>query len=126
MAAFKLPKATDGEKKARGAAIQKGYQEAIQSPLGIAQECVAVLQLPNKLLGKSNTNALSDLGVSAQQAYAGLEGAIMNVRTNLPSIKDADFMASTNTELVYLRTTCTTQADITSAYLTENLSRRNF
>src|SRR3546814_420686 len=55
MAAFKLPKATDEEKKARGAAIQKGYQEAIQSPLGIAQECVAVLQLTNKLLGQSRS-----------------------------------------------------------------------
>src|SRR3546814_14542525 len=89
ISAFKMPKASDEEKKARGAAIQKGYQEAIQSPLGIARECVAVLQLTSKLLGKSNTNALSDLGVSAQQADAGLEGAIMNVRINLPSIKDA-------------------------------------
>src|SRR3546814_2672037 len=89
MAAFKMPKASDEEKKARGAAIQKGYQEAIQSPLGIARECVAVLKFTSKLLGKSNTNALSDLGVSAQQADAGLEGAIMNVRINLPSIKDA-------------------------------------
>src|SRR3546814_157547 len=122
MAAFKLPKATDEEKKARGAAIQKGYQEAIQSPLGIAQECVAVLQLTNKLLGKSNTNALSDLGVSAQQAYAGLEGAIMNVRINLPSIKDADFVASTKTEIVSLRQEGKKATDITYGYVSENLS----
>src|SRR3546814_21135212 len=98
-----MPKASDEEKKGRGAAIQKGYQEAVQSTLGIARECVAVLQLTSKLLGKSNTNALSDLGVSAQQAYAGLEGAIMNVRINLPSIKDADFVAATKTQIVSLR-----------------------
>jgi len=77
MAAFKLPKETDEDKKARTAAIQSGYKEAVQSPLGIAKECRDVLHLTHKLIGKSNSNALSDLGVASQQAFAGLEGAIM-------------------------------------------------
>jgi len=122
MAAFKLPKATDDEKKARTAAIQAGYKEAIQSPLGIARECVAVLRLATELLGKSNTNALSDLGVAAQQAYAGLEGAIMNVRINLPSIKDADFVAATKSDIVSLLQEGKKAADVTYTYVTEHLS----
>lgn len=103
MATFKLPKADDEQKAARAAAIQDGYKSAIQSPLAIARECVEVLQLATSLLGKSNTNALSDLGVAGQQALAGLEGALMNVKINLPSIKDAGFVSSTSEEIGTLR-----------------------
>lgn len=91
MAAFKMPKSTDEEKAARTEAIQSNYKEAVQSPLSIARECREVLTLAHKILGKSNTNALSDLGVAAEQAIAGMEGAIMNVEINLPSIKDDAF-----------------------------------
>ena len=93
MAGFKMPKETDDEKAARREAIQAAYKEAVQSPLGIASECLGVLRLAKKLVGKSNPNTLSDLGVASQQAYAGLEGAIMNVNINLPSIKDGSFVA---------------------------------
>jgi len=99
MAAFKLPKQTDDEKKKRGEAIQAGYREAIQSPLGIARECLQILRLAESLIGKSNPNALSDLGVASQQAYAGLEGAIMNVKINIPSIKDESFKIKTSDEV---------------------------
>lgn len=102
MAAFKMPKATDEEKKSRGEAIQAGYKNAIQSPLGIARECLDVLNLAETLLGRSNTNALSDLGVASQQAHAGLEGAIMNVKINLPSIKDAEYSRVTAAEIATL------------------------
>lgn len=102
MAAFKMPKATDEEKKSRGEAIQAGYRNAIQSPLGIARECLDVLKLAETLLGRSNTNALSDLGVASQQAHAGLEGAIMNVKINLPSIKDAEYSRVTAAEIATL------------------------
>ena len=98
MAGFKMPKETDDEKAARREAIQAAYKEAVQSPLGIASECLAVLRLAEKLVGKSNPNTLSDLGVASQQAYAGLEGAIMNVNINLPSIKDGDFVDAITSE----------------------------
>jgi formiminotetrahydrofolate cyclodeaminase len=98
MAGFKMPKETDDEKAARRDAIQVAYKEAVQSPLGIARECLAVLRLAENLGGKSNPNTLSDLGVASQQAYAGLAGAIMNVNINLPSIKDRDFVDATLSE----------------------------
>ena len=58
-----------------------------------------MLNLAARLPGKSNPNALSDLGVASQQAYAGLEGAVMNVNINLPSIKDEGFKAETAAEV---------------------------
>jgi formiminotetrahydrofolate cyclodeaminase len=99
MAAFKMAKETEQDKASRAEAIQNGFKEAVQSPLGIAQECLKVLQLARGLVGKSNSNALSDLGVASLQAYAGLEGAIMNVKINIPSIKDGDFVAETSIEI---------------------------
>lgn len=102
MASFKLPKDTDEEKAVRAAAIQQGYKSAIQSPQAIARECHEVLQLAERLLGRSNTNALSDLGVAGQQALAGVEGALMNVRINLPSIKDASFVTEATDQLASL------------------------
>ena len=88
MAAFKLPKETDEDKVARSAAIQAGYQQAIHTPMETAESCLAVLELAAAIAGKGNANAASDLGVATQVAYAGVEGAVMNVKINLPAIKD--------------------------------------
>jgi formiminotetrahydrofolate cyclodeaminase len=93
MAAFGLPKETDEQKAARTDAIQKAYKSAIASPEATAERCLAVMKLAESLMGKSNVNAASDLAVGATQAHAGLKGALANVRINLPSIKDASYVA---------------------------------
>lgn len=93
MAAFGMPKDTDEQKTARSAAIQAAYKVAIASPEATAEQCLAVMQLSESLLNKSNINAVSDLAVGAMQAFAGLKGALANVQINLPSIKDAAYVA---------------------------------
>ena len=122
MAAFKMTKQTEEEKKSRTEAIQAGFKEAVQSPLGIARECLDVLRLANKLLGKSNTNALSDLGVASLQAYAGLEGAIMNVKINIPSIKDTNFVSETSLEVSALLEEGTRVGNNIYQYVSENIT----
>lgn len=92
MAAFGMPKDTDEQKAARSAAIQVAYKAAIASPEATAEDCLAAMRLSESLLHKSNTNAVSDLAVGAMQAYAGLKGALANVRINLPSIKDPAYV----------------------------------
>jgi formiminotetrahydrofolate cyclodeaminase len=108
MAAFRMPKETEKEKRERGDAIQAGFKEAVQSPLAIASECLEVLKLAEKLIGKFNINAMSDFGVAALQAHAGLAGAVMNVRINLPSIRDEPFVTETNSRVTdFLEEGCT-------------------
>ena len=102
MAAFKMPKKTEQEKNARREAIQAGFKEAVQSPQAIARECLDVLKIAEILIGKFNTNAMSDFGVAALQAHTGLEGAVMNVRINLPSIKDEQFVPETSQMVTHL------------------------
>ena len=120
MAGFKMPKETDDEKAARRDAVQVAYKEAVQSPLGIARECLAVLTLAENLGGKSNPNTLSDLGVASQQAYAGLAGAIMNVNINLPSIKDRDFVDATLSETSTFLEDGSKIRDAVHKYVSEN------
>ena len=122
MAAFKMPKGTDEEKAARSAAIQQGYKAAIASPLTTARECVQVMRLAQPLQGKINTNAMSDFGVGALMAYAGLEGAVMNVRINLPVIKDADYVATTEAEVAALLEEGAKLRDEIYAYTYANLA----
>jgi formiminotetrahydrofolate cyclodeaminase len=93
MAAFAMPKETEEQKSARGAAIQAAYKVAVASPETTAGYCLAVIELAESLVGKSNVNAVSDLAVGAIQAHAGLKGALANVGINLPSIKDAAYVA---------------------------------
>jgi len=122
MAAFKMKKQTEEEVKSRTEAIQAGFKEAVRSPLGIARECLDVLRLANKLLGKSNTNALSDLGVASLQAYAGLEGAIMNVKINIPSIRDTNFVSETSLEVSALLEEGTRVGNNIYQYVSENIT----
>ena len=52
MAAFKLPKTTDEEKKSRSEAIQRSYREAVLSPLGVARECAEGAHACSRAAGK--------------------------------------------------------------------------
>lgn len=87
-AAFKLPKATDEEKAARSKAIQAATVVATKVPYETMELCMEGLEITAKIVGKSNPNAASDLGVAALNLLAGLKGAYLNVMINLPGIKD--------------------------------------
>jgi formiminotetrahydrofolate cyclodeaminase len=78
--------------------------------------------LAERLVRKSNPNALSDLGVASQQAYAGLEGAIMNVRINLPAVKDESFKSKTASEAAKLLGEGRNSKDTVYKYVTEKLN----
>ena len=94
MAAFALPKATDEEKTIRAATIQEALKGAVYSPENIADKCHKVLEIANGIIDKCNPNAMSDIAVGALEAWTGLQGAVLNVRINLPSIKDTEYVNS--------------------------------
>lgn len=99
MAAFKMPKETEEEKEARKAAIQEAYKKAADVPYTIAKTCLEVLTLAEGIVNKVNTNAISDIGVASLAAHTGLEGAVMNVKINLPSIKDEAYVNNRKKEI---------------------------
>ncbi len=88
MEAMKLPKDTDEQKAAREAKMQEASVYALQIPLTTAERCFELLQNQEVIATYGNKNAVSDVGVGALMALAGLEGAILNVNINLPGIAD--------------------------------------
>lgn len=87
-AAFGMPKATDGEKAARSAAIQKGLEGCTRTPFEMMELAVEALELTAGLLGKTNDSAASDLGVSALSLRSAIQGAWLNVLINIGSLKN--------------------------------------
>lgn len=92
MAAYKLPKSSDEEKKLRSQAIQQALQCAAALPMNVANVCLEVLELSNRMLEIGNVNAASDAAVAGRMAHAALCSAIYNVRINLSSIKEPAFV----------------------------------
>ena len=87
-AAMGMPKETPEEKAARSAAMQAALVLCIESPLRMMELSFEAITLTDKLMGKTNANALSDLGVSALMLSAAVQGAWLNVLINLGSLKD--------------------------------------
>ncbi len=88
MEAMKLNKETGEEKAVRAEAIQKAGRHTLEVPLKVAEKCVQALKSQGIIAQYGNKNAVSDVGVGVLLAYAGLEGAALNVRINLPGIDD--------------------------------------
>ena len=66
-------------------------KEATEIPLQTARYSYEVLKLAEVLLESCNPKVLSDVGVAAKMAESAVEGALLNVRVNLISIKDQDY-----------------------------------
>jgi len=98
-AAFKMPRTTPEEKEARTAAIQHALKEAARVPMQVAEACVQVLDLCTPAAELGNVNAVSDAGVAALLAEAGLRSAALNVIINLNAIEDAKFSSAMRDEL---------------------------
>jgi glutamate formiminotransferase/formiminotetrahydrofolate cyclodeaminase len=103
LAAMRLPKETDEQKRARGTAIAAAYEKATAVPLETARLCLAALELAEQAAATGNRNSASDAGVGALVAKAGLDAAVMNVRINLPSVREGTFKARTLAEIADLQ-----------------------
>jgi glutamate formiminotransferase/formiminotetrahydrofolate cyclodeaminase len=97
--AFKMPKETEEQKKKRSHAIQNGYKTAVLVPLDTARTSTQILDAAKIIAEIGNVNSITDTAVSAIMARSAIESAILNVKINLSSIKDEDFVNKTNKEL---------------------------
>lgn len=86
--AFKMPKSNDEEKAARRKAIDDGTMVATEVPFNTMKFAFEGLKIAETLVGVSNPNAGSDLGVAFLQLMAAIKGAWLNVKINLPGVKD--------------------------------------
>ena len=108
MAAYGLPKETEEQKVKRTAEIQEAIKTATLVPLKLMELCIEAINLVKIIVEKGNQNSLSDAGVAALMLQAGCEGAALNVKINLGSLSDSDFVDQTKTKLEQYRTSLNT------------------
>jgi glutamate formiminotransferase / formiminotetrahydrofolate cyclodeaminase len=86
LAAYKLPKGSDEREKA----IQAGLIRATEIPARTAGCAADALRVCEDLRSIIHINVASDFQVGIQMLRTSLKGAIANMRTNMPGIKDPD------------------------------------
>jgi formiminotetrahydrofolate cyclodeaminase len=92
MAAFKLPKSAESEKAERARAIEAAGKHATSVPLQTAELSAEVANIISSLRDITIPLAAPDLAVALDLAGTAQRAAIENVRANLPSIKDREFV----------------------------------
>jgi glutamate formiminotransferase len=92
MAAFKLPKSTESEKVERARAIEAASKNATSVPLETAELSAEVANIVSSLRDITIPLAAPDLAVGFDLAGTARRGAIENVRANLPSIRNRDYL----------------------------------
>ena len=90
MDANRMAETNDNEQKIKDKAVEVANKYAIEIPMETAEKCFRVIELAEILVEKGNPNSVSDAGVAAEVALAGVSGACMNVLINLPGIEKAE------------------------------------
>lgn len=99
MDALKLPKETEEEKAARREAMQNGLKQAALVPLNTAKLAYEVMDYAQLAIEKGNPNAVTDGKTALMLARTAVLAAGYNVKINLESIKDEEFVARLSGEL---------------------------
>jgi glutamate formiminotransferase/formiminotetrahydrofolate cyclodeaminase len=92
MDAFGLPKKTEEDKAARKQAIQDATKYAIEVPFKTMELCYDSMEVMKAMAEFGNPNSVTDAGVGALAAMAGVRGAYLNVKINTADLEDKDFV----------------------------------
>ena len=110
MAAMRLKKKTDEQKKIRAEALEEATKHATQVPLEIMRRSEDILLLAAQGEKYGNQNSVSDAGVAAIMADATCDGAYLNVIINLGNIEDKKFVEEAKIEAEAVRKRVKTKA----------------
>ena len=102
MQALTLPKETEEEKEARTEAMQNGLKAAVEVPLSVAKAACGILPYAETMVVKGNRTAVTDALVATMMARKAVLGAGFNVKINLESIKDQEYVDRIGKEVAEL------------------------
>jgi len=92
MDAFSLPKKSEEEKSFRNKIIQDATKYAIEVPYRVMNLCFESMEVMKAMAEIGNPNSVSDAGVGAIAALAGVKGAFLNVKINAGGLEDKTFV----------------------------------
>ncbi len=102
MDALKLPKDTDEQNEYRQSIMQKSLKSSASVPMEIAEISYKVMDLAEIALEKGNKNAFTDAAIAGILSRSAVLSAILNVRINLKSIKDEQFVQRLESKCIEL------------------------
>ncbi len=102
VAAFRLPKGDEGQKAARARAVQEATRSATEVPLATLRAAAAVAPLAAAAITRGNRNCLSDAGSAVHLLRTAAMAAAYNVRVNLLSLQDGEYVAACRNEVARL------------------------
>ena len=86
-----LPKDDDEHKAIRRGAVQASFRNCTEVPLTMMEVCLESIDLLATLVGTTNPNVVSDLGIAALTLKTAMQSAWLNVLINLSSLKDKEY-----------------------------------
>lgn len=92
MEAFRLPKESEEDKKARQMAIQEATKHAILTPFHVMETAYNSMQVMKAMAEFGNPNSVTDAAVGALCARTAVRGAFLNVKINCGDCEDRDFV----------------------------------
>lgn len=117
MAAYRLPKSTDEEQRARKPAIQQALKAATTTPLDTLRAAGEAMHLAVSIATHGSRPAASDVGVGVSLLEAAAEGATANVKINLEGVHDEAFKGSAAADLEEINTRLSADAAAARAQL---------
>jgi glutamate formiminotransferase/formiminotetrahydrofolate cyclodeaminase len=94
MEAFGMPKSTEEETAKRKAAIEAANIYAAEVPLRVMQVTYSAFEMLKKMTLEGNPNSITDGTVGALCARTAMEGAYLNILTNVTGINTAEKKAA--------------------------------
>jgi len=104
--AFRMPKATDEDKKRKATALEKATQYATEIPFQVMETSYNSMEVMEEMASKGLQNSLSDAGVGMLCAKTAVIGAYFNVKINAKDLKDRKFATAilAKAETIYNKT----------------------
>ncbi|MDD2552786.1 MAG: cyclodeaminase/cyclohydrolase family protein, partial [Dysgonamonadaceae bacterium] len=90
--AYKLPKETEEQNVTRTNQIEHATKQAALIPMEIAQRAFNLMDAIANTTRNGNRNAVTDGCIAMMTCRTAVLGALLNVRINLGSIKDSEFV----------------------------------
>lgn len=121
VAAMRLPRTTDDDKRRRVDALQAAYRHATRIPLETIAACVEALEIAEEATVKGSRSATTDAGVAVVLAEAAIRGARLNCIVNLAAVRDESFREDVEGSLNRLLERAKTIGQRTMALVEERL-----
>lgn len=100
IAASKLPRTSAEEKKLRTSKMQEALRDAAETPMRLAELIHNTIPTLQRIGELGNPHVVSDAAIGLLLANAAIEACLINVRVNLPYLKDPALAADLEARIV--------------------------